>query len=236
MPRTSRVVVPDLPHQVCFRGNNRRRLFSRASDYLSFLFYLRLALIQTGCLLHQLTLMTNHVHLIITPPLKDALSQFVKRTCQRYAQTRNERRRGSGKLFEERYFSKVIDTERYLASATIYNDANAARDGIVANPEQHRWSTAAYHCGVEGVSSVSREIWTPSFWYLAQGQDERSRAASYQQLIADYLATRDRDADIPDEVKAIEARSRRPYTLRLERPDGSWAAEGWLPSRSGEDD
>lgn len=103
MPRKPRcrIVVPGRPHHVVIRGNNRRRLFSYSSCYRRFLRYLADALRHTGCRLHALALMTNHVHLVITPPDAAALSSCVKRLAQRYAVQRNARFAASGKGLEE---------------------------------------------------------------------------------------------------------------------------------------
>src|SRR5690349_14055646 len=118
VPRHPRIVVPAVPHHVYLRGNNRRRLFSSAADRQRMLGCLVKGVETSGCAVHQLTLMTNHVHLIVTPPLAKALSTLIHRTCQRYAQARNAARGASGKLFEERYHSKPILDERYLMTTT----------------------------------------------------------------------------------------------------------------------
>src|SRR5947207_1436289 len=118
MPRRPRLVLPRVPHHVVLRGNNRRVLFSSKRDYEMFLFFLWRALERGGCGLHAATLMSNHVHLLLTPADADALSGFVKSVAQRYAQLRNVKRDSSGKLFEERFFSRPVLTERQVAVVT----------------------------------------------------------------------------------------------------------------------
>jgi putative transposase len=103
----------------------------------------------SACTLHQLTLMTNHVHLVVTPPTAPALAVFVQRANQRYAQVRNQALR-EWKLFEERFHSKIIDDDRYLLSVSIYNDVNAYRAGMADAPLAHEWSTGPLHAGREG--------------------------------------------------------------------------------------
>ena len=75
--------------------------------------------------------MTNHVHSIITPPDEEALSKMMKRLCQRYAQERNQKRDASGKVFEERYRSKVIEDDAQMMFTMLYNDANGYHAGLV---------------------------------------------------------------------------------------------------------
>lgn len=202
------------------RGNNRRRLFSSREDRLQWLVCLRRGLDASRCQLHQLTLMTNHVHMIVTPPEARSLADLVKRACQRYAQLRNAKRRGTGKLFEERFRSKVIKDDRQLMMTTLYNDANAYRANDVESPLSHEWSTGPLHAARPG-SKIWASLWTPSRWYLGLAPTPAARAAVYEQLMAAYVRT-DEPAQI--DGKAEEA-DLEPYQQRLERPDRSCARE-----------
>jgi putative transposase len=223
MGRKPRVVVAGAPHHVYLRGNNRRVLFSSRADRILFLACLRRALDATKCQLHQLTLMTNHVHAIITPPDKKALSQLVKRTCQRYAQLRNAKRGGSGKLFEERYRNKVIVDEAQLRVTTLYNDANAFRAKAVREPFAHEWSTAPLHAATPG-GRMLRSVWTPSSWYTRLGPTPSKRAEAYRAAMVEYLELEEA-APIDEEVEEVDDEG---YERRLERPDRSSAREAFL--------
>lgn len=218
MPRKPRLVVPRVPHNVGMRGNNRRRLFSSHSDRLHFVRCLIDGLRESGCSLHQLTLMSNHVHLIATPPTSDALSWFVARTCQPYAQRRNAARDGSGKLFEQRFYSRTIEDEAALVTITLYNDANGFRQGLADLPFGHAWSTGPFHAGV-GKSYLPPTLWTPSRSYLALGASPAARAEAYRELMAVYTHG-DRGAVTSAPVDRADV-----YSKRLERPDGSSARE-----------
>jgi putative transposase len=220
MARKARLVVAGAPHHVYLRGNNRRRLFSSRADRLHWLRCLRRALDKTRCQLQQLTLMTNHVHMIVAPPGKDELSDLVKRACQRYAQLRNAEREASGKLFEERFGSKVITDDAQMMMTTLYNDANAYRAREVRDPLVHEWSTGALHAARPG-SRIIASLWTPSPWYLGLGRTASARAAAYRTLMLAYErldAPQTVDDEMADPVVP-------PYTRRLERPDRSSARE-----------
>ena len=216
MSRTARIVVPGVPHHVYLRGNNRRRLFSTTSDRLDWLYCLRLGVDSSDCAIHQLTLMTNHVHMVTTPPAADSLAALVKRACQRYAQLRNEARDNSGKLFEERFHSKVIEDDAHLMTVILYNDANAFHAGLVADPLLDVWSTAPLHAGRDG--SRVGGLWTPCGWYTRLGASPRQRAAAYVELMSRYAARPRIDDDLDGDVA-------RPYTRRVQRPDGTCARE-----------
>jgi len=188
MPRTARQVLQGVPHHVVLRGNNRRRLFSYRRDYLYFISLMSRHLPSANITLHALCLMPNHVHLLLTPLEESSLGGFVKRTAQRYAQVRNRRYQTTGKLFEQRYYSRPMKSEAHLAVATAYIDLNPVRARLVDDGTRYLWSTlrihAGRHCSVPGLD----ELWSPSEWYLGLGRDRVGRATAYQNWIDDCLA------------------------------------------------
>lgn len=219
MARQSRIVIPGAPHHVTLRANNKRRLFSYACEYHRFLYFLGRAQVATSCSMHALVLMTNHVHLVVTPPDVKALSEFVKLLSQRYAQTRNQRRGGSGHLFEERFNSVPITSERQLALTTAYDDLNPVRAGMTARPDEYAWSTYALH--TNQVSSIPRGLWTPTHWYLELGATPDARAVGYRKWIDACLERDER----PHEVTRVDAKlalaNASPFGAK--RPDGTSA-------------
>jgi len=220
--RANRIVLAGHPHHVVLRANNRRCLFSYPREYRRFAFLLARGLIRAECALHAAVFMTNHVHLLVTPPLESALSLFVKTVAQRYAQTRNVDRGGSGKLFEERFFSRPVLTNEQLAVTTAYIELNPVRAGLVIAPNLYRWSSYAWHVGGEH-AELPRGLWSPSAWYSELGDCASSRAAKYREWI-DACVLHDRR---PREVTPCEVRSAFPLLARktrLERPDRSSAA------------
>ena len=126
-------------------------------------------------------------------------------------QVRNSLRDGSGKLFEERFQSKPILDDEYLATVTIYNDVNAYRAGRVKTPLAHIWSTGPMHAGRAG--RIPGQLWTPSAWYLALGATPQARATRYREIVAERV------------VAAEDTAPTSPYQRRLERPDRTSAQE-----------
>lgn len=198
MSRTARAVSPGAPHHLILRGNNRRRLFSYPREYRLFLALLERAARQTGCKVHVLCLMSNHVHLLVTPPDRDLLSAFVKRVAQRYAQVRNGSRDASGKLFEERFKSEPVLSDRQLAIETAYIELNPVRAGIVRNAVDYPWSSARLHA-LRDSPCVSKTLWTPSSWYEALGDDELERAQRHSEWLAEYERAKVGGATVQDE-------------------------------------
>lgn len=222
MPRRPRrnVIEPGRPVHVILRGNNRRRLFCYRGCYFRFLGYLREALETTGCRLHAVALMGNHVHLVITPPDAAALSACIGRTAQRYAAHHNRARGGTGKLFEERFTAIPVRDEAQLATLLAYVDLNPVRAGLAASPDDYAWTTYRSHAGLLEEEAALRAIWTSHDWYLGLGATAATRAARYVAWVRsrcddelEHIATESRDRD--DERRATRA--------RLERPDRSSA-------------
>lgn len=187
MPRTARQVLEGVPHHVTLRGNNRRRLFSYPKDYRYFVWLMSVSLGACSIEMNGFCLMQNHIHLLLTPFEERALGGFIKRIAQRYAQVRNKRYSTTGKLFEQRFYSKPIESESHLAVATAYIDLNPVRGGIVKDGAEYLWSTLRLHSGLQ-CSLGLEALWSPTEWYERLGHDPNERAARYRSWIAECQA------------------------------------------------
>jgi putative transposase len=141
-------------------------------------------------LVNALCLMPNHIHLLMTPLEETSLAAFMKRIAQRYAQVRNKRYGTTGKLFEQRYYSKPMRSEAHLAIATAYIDLNPVRARLVDDGTRYHWSTLRLHAGLDCTVVDLRQLWSPSDWYLRLGTNTALRAAAYRKWIHEC---RDRD-------------------------------------------
>jgi len=213
MPRTARTVLPGVPHHVILRGNNRRRLFSYPRDYDHWLYLIGRELETGDVALNAFCLMRNHVHLLATPEEESALSRFIKGVAQRYAQRRNRRLRASGKLFEERYYSKPMQSEAHLALATAYIDLNPVRAAITKTGDGYRWSTFATHAGSTPPSPYVR-LWSPSSWYLGLAPDSAGRVAAYRAWTEQRLAMDEWKDVQSDPIADVGPPARRPDRTR----------------------
>ncbi len=179
-------VLPGFPNHVIVRGNNRRRLFSYPRDRHKFIRLLGKGLQKHDCLLNAASLLSNHVHLIVVPSSVDALSACMKFMNWRYALYRNRTMDGTGKVFEERFWSKPITSARQLAITTLYVDLNETSAGV-APYRGREWSTRAFHCGRADNSWLPLSLWTPSSWYENLGTTATNRQEGYQEWTAVYL-------------------------------------------------
>jgi len=153
MPRVARIVVPDCPHHVTQRGNNRQDVFFFVDDDRRV--YLEILAEQAerfGLVVHGYCLMTNHVHLIATPRSAESLAKAVGRTHWLYAQYINRFHGRCGHLWQNRFGSCGLD-DRHFRSAMIYIERNPVRAKMVRKAWRYRWSSAAAHCGQKDVLS-----------------------------------------------------------------------------------
>ena len=86
MARAARIVLPDVPMHVIQRGNNKQPCFLVDSDRARFVRIIQQHIEASGCAVHAYVLMTNHIHLLLTPPSSTALSDLMKSALQEYTQ------------------------------------------------------------------------------------------------------------------------------------------------------
>src|SRR5438105_8217063 len=177
MPRLPRLIVPDIAVHIVQRGNDRQACFREDSDYLVYLLHLRDLATKTQCALHAYCLMTNHVHLLLTPRDAQGCATLMRDLGQRYVQYFNSRHARTGTLWEGRFRSCLADSSQYVLACHRYIELNPVRAGMVSSPGAYRWSS---HRGNSG--ALQNKMLGAHVEYLALGGDEASRHAAYRQL------------------------------------------------------
>ena len=110
MPRRARLRLDGLPLHVIQRGNNKSPCFFADSDRVLYLALLRELAAKHECAVHAYVLMTNHVHLLLTPIRAIGASWMMKDLGQRYVQFVNRTRSRTGSLWEGRFRSSIVDS------------------------------------------------------------------------------------------------------------------------------
>src|SRR5271165_6570053 len=141
MPRHARFMMAEQPVHVIQRGHNRDACFFDPADYRFYLEQLAALSAQTGCAVHAYCLMTNHVHLLLTPATASGCGALMKHLGQRYAQHVNRTYRRSGTLWEGRFRSCLTQSEHYLLACQRYVELNPVRAGMVRDPGDYAWSS-----------------------------------------------------------------------------------------------
>ena len=114
MPRQPRLDLAGVPQHVVQRGHDRQACFFAEEDYRCYLTGLRQAAARYGCAIHAYVLMTNHVHLLVTPDAVGAVSRMMQWLGRHYVGHVNARYRRTGTLWEGRFKSCLVDSERYV--------------------------------------------------------------------------------------------------------------------------
>ncbi len=189
MARLPRVVVPGHPLHVIQRGNNRQAIFFADQDYNRFHNDLRAASLRFDCVIHAYVYMTNHVHLLITPNTRQGISLMMQSVGRRYVRYINDVYGRSGTLWEGRFKSAVIDSDRYLFVCSRYIEMNPVRASMVTLPQDFPWSS--YHYNAVGKAD---SIISPHSLYQQLGTEPVERQAAYRELFNEVLDEKDLQA------------------------------------------
>ena len=145
MPRIARMIATEYPHHIVQRGNNREKVFFAKKDFKKYLSLLEKYSIEKEVIILAYCLMSNHVHLLLKPLGEESLFKMMQGVTLCYTQYFNRKNKRTGRLWECRYHSTVIDSERYLWEVSRYIEKNPVRAGIVKNVEDYLYSSGRSH-------------------------------------------------------------------------------------------
>ena len=182
MPRKSRFYVAGMPVHIVQRGNNRQPIFFDENDNRLYLAWLKEAAEKYNCSVHAYVLMTNHVHLLLTPTDSTGVSRMMQYIGRYYVPYINHTYGRSGTLWEGRYKSSLIDAEDYLFICSRYIELNPVRASMVDHPSQYCWSS--YGANAEGKPNA---ILQPHDQYIALGATEDERCSAYRDLFQAHV-------------------------------------------------
>lgn len=186
MPRKPRIYLPDVPSHIVQRGNDRNPCFFEEENYLFYLECLTDACRRYSVAVHAYVLMTNHVHLLMTPESVKGISLVMQLVGNRYVQYINKTYRRSGTLWEGRHKASLIDAERYLLACYRYIELNPVRANMTTHPGDYRWSSYRHHAFGEPNTLICDH---EAFLRIANTNREREKA--YRALFRASLDERD---------------------------------------------
>ena len=181
--RRPRLELPGVPLHITQRGVDRAAVFLDGEDCARYLRDLELAAVSQEVAIYAYVLMTNHVHLLVGADTPGAVSRMMQAVGRRYVRAFNTRHDRTGTLWEGRYKSCLVDSERYLLECLRYIELNPVRAAMVRWPWEHRWSSVHAHLGLKEDSRVSLHD-----GYLALGNDAETRVIAYRALLLEPLA------------------------------------------------
>lgn len=178
MARLPRLTLPAHPHHVIQRGNNRQPIFASTADHDTLLSLIAENALKFKVALHAYVLMGNHFHLLATPDTADGLPQMMQAVGRRYVRYFNDKQQRSGTLWEGRYRSTLIQTERYLLACMAYIDLNPVRAGMVAEATDYPWSSHNHYVGKRHDKLI-----TPHALVWGMGNTPFAREVAYAELV-----------------------------------------------------
>ena len=195
MPRIARAVMVGFPHHVIQRGNNRDKVFFDKKDREKYLLLLKKYADKWGSPILTYCLMSNHVHLLTRPKEEKSLYKMMQAVTLCYTQYINRKFKRTGRLWESRYQSCIVDKETYLWAVARYIEQNPARAKIVKKVEDFPYSSARTH-----IKGIRDEV-------LGEDLFDEGQRKDYREFLR---------AGIPEEEK-----NRIRYSTRTGRPFGS---------------
>jgi putative transposase len=204
MPRLPRLDLPGIAQHVVQRGVDRQPCFFTDVDRIRYLDELREICLKSECRVHAYVLMTNHVHVLLTPAATGQVSRTLQALGRRYVRYVNDRYGRTGTLWEGRFKSCLVDSESYLLRCYRYIELNPVRAGMVAAPDDYRWSSFAHNAH----GAVDRLIHPHATW-LALGGCPSERQERYRALFEDGVDS--------EEIATIRASLQRQHALGSSR-------------------
>ena len=178
MARLPRLTLAGYPHHIILRGNNRQAIFMDSADFQRMLALLQANAQDQQVQIHAYVLMSNHLHLLLTPLQNDSLPKMMQAVGRSYVLYFNKRHGRSGTLWEGRYRSALIQTERYFLACMAYIDLNPVRAGMVAQAADYLWSSHGHYIGRQNEAWLSPH---PLYWDM--GNTPFAREAAYAAMV-----------------------------------------------------
>ena len=185
MARLPRIVIPNQPLHIIHRGNNRQDIFESENDMLRIKEDIEISLSKSKCYLHAYVIMTNHLHLLITPKNKEQLAKFMQSMTNRYVRYFNAKHQRTGTIWEGRFKSCLVDSDYYLFTLHKYIEMNPVKAGMVKDIADYQWSSYRHNALGQADSLI-----TEHKLYKDLGANAEQRCESYREMIDELNITK----------------------------------------------
>jgi putative transposase len=175
--------IPGHPLHVIQRGHLQAACFFGDEDCAAYICWLGRYAARLACSVHAYVLMSNHVHLLLTPSRAGGVDALMRALGERYTRYVADVQHREGALWEERYDAVPVHVPRYLLRCMRYIELNPVRARVVAQPGQYRWSS--FRANALGADDA---LLIPHAHYCALGRDAESRQAAYRALFRDHAS------------------------------------------------
>ena len=178
MARQPRLILPKQPHHIVQRGNDRQLIFRAPEDYDRFLGWLRESSRFYRVAIHAYALLPTHLHLLATPDTEEGLAAMMQKLGRFYVPWYNSKYERAGGLFEGRFRTAVVDTDRHFLMCSRFIELAPVREGQASEPGAYAWSSYPHHAGLQPDSTITDHalVW-------ALGNTPFQREAAYIDLV-----------------------------------------------------
>jgi putative transposase len=125
--------------------------------------------------------MTNHIHILLTAQNPENVGKFMQHIGRRYVPFINHKYGRSGSLWEGRYKSNLVQSERYFLAVMRYIELNPVRANMVEQAAQYRWSSFRHNSGLKPLSFI-----TPHPIFNMLGSDTATRSSNYLSMFEQH--------------------------------------------------
>ena len=158
-------------------GNNRDVCFYAEADYAFYVQQLNESAKKYKVAVHAFVLMTNHVHLLVTPSAANGVSLMLQSLGRQYVGYVNRTYGRTGTLWEGRFKSSLVSSDRYFLTVSRYIEMNPVRAHMVELPGEYPWSS--YRHNAMGIDIA---LVTEHKLYLDLGKTKAQRLLQYRFL------------------------------------------------------
>ena len=225
MARLPRLYLPNIPQHVIQRGHNREASFFADEDYAVYLDKLKHYSRQYDVAVYCCLLMTNHVHLLMTPKTEKGVSQLMQALGRYYVRYVNHTYQRTGALWEGRYKSTLVDSDHYFLIVSRYIELNPVRAGMVDHPSAYPWSSYQHNA----VGNLI-EFLAPYAVYLELAKTNKARQNHYQALFENNIPD-DTLAEIRESINRAWVLGDERFKRQIEKITGRRASP---PARGGD--
>lgn len=211
MARQPRLILPKQAHHILQRGNDRQRIFREPEDYERFLGWLSEAARFYKVAIHAYALLPTHLHLLATPDTEEGLAAMMQKLGRLYVPWYNSKYARAGGLFEGRFRTAVVASDRHVLVCSRFIELAPLREGEASEPASYPWSSYRHHAGVHADPVVTDHA---LFWGL--GNTPFQREAAYIDLVGQGIAA-DELALVANAVQKGQPLGSHAFKLELER-------------------
>ena len=147
MGRIKRIYYNNAVYHISIRGNNKQVILREDLDKIVFLKTLRKFKNRFKFKLFGFVIMDNHVHLVIETNDSINISKIMQAVALSYSQKFRHKYNYTGYVWQGRFKSNVIESDRYILDCLNYIHNNPVRAEMVKNVKNYTWSSYHFYNG-----------------------------------------------------------------------------------------